>query len=65
MTLEALRMRIEAADFTRLLRQWAGEHRYGNATIEQFQARAEQISGKRLGHFFDAWLRTPGKPADW
>lgn len=65
MTLQALRVRIGDADFRRLLRTWATVHRYGTATIVQFEALAQQISGRDLSHFFDVWLRQPGKPRSW
>lgn len=64
MTLQALRNRIGDDDFFELLRTWAQEHRNGNATVKQFETRAEQISGEDLGGFFDAWLRAETKPAN-
>jgi aminopeptidase N len=62
MTLAALRNRIGRADFRSLLRRWVSEHRGGNATSEQFEAMAEDVSGEQLHAFFDAWLRTGEKP---
>ncbi|WP_328378749.1 M1 family metallopeptidase [Streptomyces sp. NBC_00440] len=62
MTLQALRDRIGDKAFFRLLPAWTKAHRYGNADTGQFTALAEKISGQRLGGFFDAWLRTSGKP---
>jgi aminopeptidase N len=62
MTLEALRERIGDATFLTLLRTWYAQHRYGNVTTAQFIALAEQLSGKDLGGFFQAWLYDPGKP---
>lgn len=65
MTLEALREKIGTADFLTVLRRWATIHRYGTGTTAQFQTLAEQVSGQPLLHFFNVWLRTPGKPAHW
>ncbi len=63
MTLQALRQRIGTAAFQRLLRAWVRQHSYGNGNTEEFEALAERVSGKRLGGFFHAWLRSPTKPA--
>ena len=65
MTLQALRVKIGDFDFFRLLKTWASQNRYGNVTTPQFIALAEQISGQDLAHFFDVWLREPGKPTSW
>ncbi|WP_146085458.1 M1 family metallopeptidase [Rathayibacter sp. AY1C4] len=46
-----------------LLKRWASENRYSNATTADFQALAENVSGSDLADFFDTWLRTPEKPA--
>ena len=63
MTLQALRERVGGEDFSRILRRWATEHRYGNVRTRQFQALAEQVSGRRhLDGLFDDWLRLDGKP---
>jgi peptidase M1-like protein/immune inhibitor InhA-like protein len=63
MTLHALRTQIGDDAFFELLRTWTQDHAGGNATIPQFIALAEQISGQDLGAFFDEWLFTPAKPA--
>ncbi|HEY7197851.1 MAG TPA: M1 family metallopeptidase [Gaiellaceae bacterium] len=66
MTLQALREKIGNDDvFFGILRDWLDQHRYGNDTTAQFQALAEAESGLDLDHFFDVWLRTPGKPTGW
>ena len=62
MALEALRVRIGTRDLLRLLRRWATVHRHGSADIGEFIALAEEVSGKRLGGLFDAWLFERGKP---
>lgn len=62
MTLEALRVKIGTPKFLRLLRRWVSENRYGSASIRDFEALAEQVSGRRLGGFFQSWLFERGKP---
>ncbi|PPH12170.1 hypothetical protein C5C71_04300 [Rathayibacter sp. AY1C1] len=63
LTLVALRDRIGADAFGVLLKRWASENRYSNATTADFQALAENVSGSDLADFFDTWLRTKEKPA--
>ena len=65
MTLQALRVKVGEATFFQILRDWAAEHRHGNATTPQFIALAERDSGLALASFFDAWLYEPGKPTSW
>ncbi|GAA4230876.1 hypothetical protein GCM10022254_26730 [Actinomadura meridiana] len=65
MALEALRDRIGTDRFLHLTRTWLADHRYGNATTEEYEALAEKISGQDLDAFFNVWLHTPGKPAPW
>ncbi|HET7092922.1 MAG TPA: M1 family metallopeptidase, partial [Thermomicrobiales bacterium] len=48
LTLHALRLTIGDDAFFRLLRTWTAEHRYGNASIAEFIALAEQVSGRDL-----------------
>jgi aminopeptidase N len=62
MALQALRERIGTPDLLALLRDWAAQHRYGNATIPQFIALAEEVSGGQLDRFFNDWLYKRGKP---
>jgi aminopeptidase N len=62
MALQALRMRIGTRTFLGLLRRWAAANRYGNATIPEFRALAESVSGRQLDGLFDRWLLRPGKP---
>ncbi len=63
MTLQALRNRIGDAAFFQLMRDWARDHRYGNATTAQFEALAERLSGQDLRDFFNVWLVSADKPA--
>ena len=59
LTLEALREKLGDATFFGILRDWTAQHRYGNATTQQFIALAEADSGVSLGRFFDLWLFGP------
>lgn len=63
MALAALRNRIGDAAFTSVLRGWAEQHRYGNATVGEFEAYAESVSGQDLDGFFAAWLDDRTAPA--
>jgi hypothetical protein len=63
MTLHALRTEIGDAAFFRLMRTWFREQRGGWATIEEFIATAERVSGQQLDDLFETWLFTPEKPA--
>jgi aminopeptidase N len=63
MTLQALRQRIGDPDFWATLRSWAADRADGTGTVADFEALAESVSGEDLDGFFDAWLRTPAKPA--
>jgi aminopeptidase N len=63
MALQALRHRIGRARFSTLLHSWVRRHAGGNATVGQFRALAEHVSGQNLDGFFRAWLFSPTKPA--
>jgi aminopeptidase N len=65
MTLQALRVKLGDAVFVALLRAWYGRNRGGNVTTADFVALAEEISGRRLDRFFDAWIYDAGKPVVW
>ncbi len=62
MALHQLRRTVGDEMFLHILRDWAASRRYGNGTIEQFEALAEQLSGKSLSGLFTRWLFTPGRP---
>ncbi len=64
MTLEALREKVGDAAFYATLRDWVAQHRYGNASTQQFIALAEADSGAQLDRFFEAWLFAPRRPKD-
>ena len=65
MTLQALREKVGEFTFSRIIRDWATQNRYGNVTTPQFIEHAEQISNQDLTAFFDAWLYQVGKPTSW
>ncbi|MGW4898492.1 M1 family metallopeptidase [Kitasatospora sp. NPDC004240] len=60
---QALRNAVGDEAFFRILKGWNVERRHGNATVEDFRAYAERISGKKLAALFDTWLFTAAKPA--
>ncbi|MEV7119282.1 M1 family metallopeptidase [Kitasatospora griseola] len=60
--IQALRNTVGDDTFFRILKGWPTERRYGNATIQDFQAYAERISGRSLGDLLNTWLFTPAKP---
>jgi aminopeptidase N len=62
MALHQLRRAVSDSTFFEILRQWVAAYQYGNGTIEQFEALAEQVSGKDLHALFTTWLFTPGRP---
>ena len=65
MTLQALRKEIGTKTFLELLREWIADHHYGNASVEEFIALAEDKAGRDLDHFFKVWLFKRGKPHNW
>jgi aminopeptidase N len=65
MTLQALRDKVGDSAFFAIMRDWATQHQFGNATTAQFVALAQRDSGLSLQDFFDVWLYQPGKPATW
>jgi aminopeptidase N len=62
LALQALRAQIGTGALLKAMRRWATEHRYGNGTIAEFEALAEEVSGQSLKPLFKRWLYTPGKP---
>ncbi|MFG2919412.1 M1 family metallopeptidase [Kitasatospora sp. NPDC048298] len=60
---QALRNAVGDEKFFQILKGWPTERRYGNATIPEFQAYAEKVSGQKLGDLLNTWLFTPSKPA--
>jgi len=64
LTLAALREEVGADDFNNILRTYADERRYGNATTADFVEVSERISGLDLDEFFEAWLYGPTLPPE-
>ncbi len=65
MTLEALREKVGGATFARILRDWVAQHRYSNASTQDFIGLVNADSGQDLTGFLGAWLDRPiqqGKP---
>jgi aminopeptidase N len=56
LTLHALRLEVGDDAFFETLSTYYDRHKFGNATTEDFISTAEEISGRDLGDFFDAWL---------
>jgi len=59
-TLHMLRREIGDSAFFRGVRSYYQKHRHGNAVTEDFQREVEASSGRKLGWFFDQWMRRPG-----
>lgn len=62
MAVQALRQEIGTKPLLRVLRRWTAERRYGSATIREFIALAEDVSGRELDPLFRRWLYQRGKP---
>ncbi|MFJ2028574.1 M1 family metallopeptidase [Streptosporangium sp. NPDC087985] len=65
MTLHALRGKVGDAVFFPLIKGWAAERKFGNASTRDFIAYAEKTSGMDLTNFFDVWIFQKGKPTTW
>jgi aminopeptidase N len=63
LTLHALRSAVGDDAFFSTLQRWTKKHQYGDASIDQFIALAERVSGRQLDDLFTTWLFTKGKPA--
>ncbi|WP_433266019.1 M1 family metallopeptidase [Actinosynnema sp. CS-041913] len=63
LTVHALRVAVGDEDFFTILKQWTHTKKFGNATIEEFIALSERVSGQQLDELFRTWLFTKGKPA--
>ncbi len=62
LVVEALRRTIGDEAFDRLIREWLGRHSGTSVTTDDFTALAEEVSGRDLDAFFDAWLRSTKMP---
>jgi aminopeptidase N len=52
----ALRREVGDRAFFAILREWAARYGGGNATVRDFVALSEEVSGQELDPLFDAWL---------
>lgn len=57
-----LRYLLGESVFDELLRAWASRYRFQPATTADFQALAEEVSGRDLFDFFDQWVYRAGYP---
>jgi aminopeptidase N len=62
-TLHALRVTVGDEAFFAGARLWLTRYDDANATTADFEAVMEESSGRRLGTFFDEWLRDDDRPA--
>lgn len=56
LTLHALRVKVGDEAFFTIMRTYYDRYQYGTASIADFIAVAEEISGQDLADFFDGWL---------
>ena len=63
LTLHALRQRVGDEVFFEIIRTYFQRFKDGNATIEDFIALANEVSGEGLTDFFAAWLYHKAVPA--
>jgi aminopeptidase N len=63
LALHALRLRMGDEAFFATLQAFTARYQYGNVTIEDFIAIAEEFSGEDLTEFFDGWLYADDMPA--
>jgi aminopeptidase N len=62
MAVQALRTRVGDRDFFAILKGWQERHGGSHASVRDFTAYAEEVSGESLADLFDTWLFTPSKP---
>ncbi|NDZ81092.1 M1 family metallopeptidase [Streptomyces sp. SID10853] len=63
MVLQMIRRKAGDAAFFALVRGWARDHRYGNASTADFTRYAEKKTGKDLSAIWKTWLYGKDKPA--
>jgi len=62
MALQVLREGLGDSAFRLVLRRWAEEYQYGNASTRDFYELIEQVTDARVPAAFPVWLYEPGKP---
>ncbi|QIK62932.1 hypothetical protein G7068_06760 [Leucobacter viscericola] len=63
MAYEALKQSLTPSVFDQLLKEWNARNNGTSQTTVEFQALAEELSGKDLDPFFQSWIYNAGKPA--
>jgi aminopeptidase N len=63
LAVHALRKAVGDKAFFKILKTWTAARGGRDASIAQFIAHAERVSGKQLDGVFTTWLYTPGRPA--
>ncbi|WP_433326934.1 M1 family metallopeptidase [Spirillospora sp. CA-294931] len=63
LAVHALRKEVGDAAFFKIVKGWTAAKRGTHATIEEFVAHAERVSGKQLDEVVKTWLFTAGRPA--
>ena len=64
MAMHALRRLIGDDAFNRILKDWAADHKDGNASWPEFEKFVEDVTKKDLSAFFVAWFHSDTRPAD-
>ncbi|MBC9716556.1 M1 family metallopeptidase [Streptomyces sp. TRM66268-LWL] len=62
MVLHKVREAMGDEPFFSLMKDWAADHRHGNADTDDFTAYAEKAAGKNLDAVWGPWLYGDGKP---
>jgi aminopeptidase N len=62
LVLYALQLEVGEETFYQIVQTYTERYRYGNAGTDEFIAVAEEVSGKDLDAFFDAWLFSERMP---
>ncbi|MGH4007391.1 MAG: M1 family aminopeptidase, partial [Pseudonocardiaceae bacterium] len=62
MALQALRVAVGDEDFFTALRTWTTERHDGNASVQDFLALLERVSGEQVDDVAQTWLFSPTKP---
>ncbi len=61
-TLHMLRNQIGDGAFWKGIREYYGRYRNASVTTADFQRVMEEVSGQKLGEFFEQWLNLAGSP---
>jgi hypothetical protein len=61
--LHELRQLLGNEKFHEIMETFGRDHAGRAVATAEFQAHAEKVAGKKLGQFFDRWMKEPGLPA--